>query len=466
MSVKARFCPSPTGRIHLGNARTAILNALFAKSDQGVFLLRIEDTDPERSTKEYADGLMTDLKWLGLDWDEGPGVEGEAGPYWQSQRQAVYDQYYDELISKDLAYPCFCSEEQLAMTRKVQRASGKPPRYPGTCRHLSEDEINSKLAEGLKPTLRFKIPAGDVVEFNDAVKGPQKFETAVIGDFIIRRVDGTPTFMYCNAIDDALMGVTHVMRGDDHLTNSPRQALLLRALGLPEPIYCHISLIVGSDNAPLSKRHGSKSVEELRQAGFLPIGILNYLARLGHYYEDSEFMTQDELAKKFRLESLSKSPAKFDKDQMLYWQREAVARVDDETLWQWFGEDVHGLVPGDKQQAFIAAIRPNVEFPAQALQWAKVFFTDTLEIADEHQDIVNNAGQAVFQAALEGANQHGEDFKAISQYVKDAAGVKGKALFQPLRVALTGVLHGPDMGSICQLLGAGRIQQRFENVLR
>ena len=282
-SIKTRFCPSPTGYMHLGNIRTAVFNYLLAKALGGVFLLRIEDTDRERSQSLYSDALQKDLEWLGLHWQE--------GPYFQSERQNIYDQYYQQLIDKDLAYPCFCTEEELTLSRKIQRASGKPPRYPGTCAHLTETQIQEKKSSGLIPTLRFRVNDDEVIEFDDLVRGHHRFLGKDIGDFIIRRTDGTSPFMFCNAIDDALMGVTHALRGEDHVANTPRQVLILKALNLPAPQYGHISLIVGPDGSPLSKRHGSQSVQDLRESGYLNIALNNYLARLGHYYEDNRFIS-------------------------------------------------------------------------------------------------------------------------------------------------------------------------------
>src|SRR3990167_7034335 len=311
--VKARFCPSPTGLVHMGNIRTALFNALFVKGHHGIFLLRIEDTDKERSKAEYTTYLQEDLNWLGLEWNEGPGVGGKNGPYQQSERQAIYDKYYQELESQGLAYPCFCREEQLTLIRKIQRSQGKPPRYPGTCRHLTKEQVETKFREGEKAALRFKVDDETVVTFTDLVKGKQTFYGHDIGDFIIRRTDGTPPFMFCNAIDDATMGVNHVLRGEDHLTNTPRQIMMLEALHLPVPHYAHISLIIGGDGAPLSKRTGSRSVQELRAEGFHPIAIDNYLARLGHHYEEeTKLMSLDELAATFKIESLGSAPARFD----------------------------------------------------------------------------------------------------------------------------------------------------------
>ncbi len=463
-TVKLRFCPSPTGRMHLGNTRTALFNALYAHGQQGVFLLRIEDTDQSRSKREYADLLMSDLRWLGMDWQEGAEVEGDNGPYWQSQRQPIYDSFYQTLIDKGLAYPCFCSEEKLAITRKVQRAAGKPPRYPGTCRHLSAEEVAAKEAEGLQATLRFRMPSNDVIEFTDTVKGLQRFQTDDIGDFIIRRTDGTAPFMYCNAIDDALMGVTHVMRGEDHLTNTPRQIMILQALELAVPQYGHISLILGDDGAPLSKRNGSKSVVELREQGYLPSAINNYLARLGHFYENTEFMSMDELSAQFDLSKLSSSPARYDASQLDYWQKLAVAELTDEAFAEWVKEYITAIDNAEQQALFIATIRPNCVFPKDAQHWDEMMNAQQLTFDADMLNVLQSAGEAFFVQALAAAAETSE-FKSIANSVKEQLGVKGKQLFQPLRVALTGQLHGPEMANIVKLLGTEKVQQRFQQVL-
>ena len=265
-----RFAPSPTGSLHLGNARTAFFSYLWARKSGGRFILRIEDTDVERSEPRFRDALMRDLEWLGLDWDEGPDVGGPSAPYAQSERGEWYDGLFRRLESEERAYACFCTPEELDLSRKLQRMAGKPPRYAGTCRYLSAAERARRIASGSKPTLRFAVPKDETIEFVDLVHGPQKFASNDIGDFIIRREDGTSAFFFCNAADDAAMGVTHVLRGDDHLTNTPRQLMLLDALGLRRPGYGHVGLLVGIDGAPLSKRHGSTSVQEFRDRGFLP----------------------------------------------------------------------------------------------------------------------------------------------------------------------------------------------------
>lgn len=455
--MKTRFCPSPTGYIHLGNARTALFSALLAQSQQGQLLFRVEDTDQTRSKPEYVDAVKTDLTWMHCDWQD--------GPYFQSQRQAVYDEYYEKLIQAKLAYPCFCSEAQLALARKVQRASGKPPRYAGTCCHLSAEDVAAKKAEGLLATLRFHIPENETITFTDFVRGEQRFLTDDIGDFIIRRADGTATFMYCNAIDDALMGVTHVLRGEDHLTNTPRQLLLLKALGLPLPDYGHIALIVGADGSPLSKRHGSQSIQDLRMQGYLSMAIVNYLARLGHTYESNDFLSMSELAKTFVIDRLHKSPARFDEKQLQHWQKQAISALSEQDFWAWLPEVVRQQVPETSKTDFIQAIQTVVLLPDDANAWATAFFAETLSFTEDSQAILDAAHPDFCQTALTALKTAGADHQAVINHLKETLLIKGKAIFQPLRVALTGQLHGPDMASVFALLGPERLEKRLSAIL-
>lgn len=466
---KTRFAPSPTGLIHMGNARTALFSALLAQHLQGDFLLRIEDTDRERSKDEYTQALMRDLCWIDCKWQEGPDIGGKLGPYWQSERQAIYDRYYQQLEEMQLAYPCFCSEDQLALTRKVQRAAGQPPRYPGTCRGLSSDEIQAKRDAGIQAVLRFHVADDEIIEFEDLVKGKQVFKGSDIGDFIIRRANGFPSFMFTNAIDDSMMLVTHVFRGEDHLTNTPRQLLILQALEMTAPQYGHISLILGDDNSPLSKRHGSKSLQALHEEGWLPEALINYMARLGHYYADNDFMTTAELAQKFSIENLSKSPAKFDPSQMRYWQKEAVSQLDNDRFWQWLSEEQIADAPrydsqlsDEMKNTFSDAIKPNVLFPIDAWTWFDVFFGNKLNFSPEATNIITTAGSDFFNVAIAAAEKIGTDVKAIANQVKGITGAKGKGLFMPLRVALTGAEHGPDLGAISQLLDHEQVLNRLQ----
>lgn len=463
LAVRTRFAPSPTGHIHLGNARTALFNALFARRYEGVFLLRIEDTDRERSRPEYTQALMADLRWLGLDWQEGPEAGGNAGPYVQSERGDIYRHYYSHLDSKGLVYPCFCTAAELALARKRQLAAGQPPRYPGTCARLSEAEQRARRDRGLQPTLRFRVPAGREIAFDDLVRGNQRFHSDAIGDFIIQRADGGAQFFFTNAVDDALMGVTHVLRGEDHLSNTPRQLLLLEALELPAPRYGHIAMIVGPDGSPLSKRQGSRSLRELRELGFFPEALANYLARLGHSYERGElWFNATELADGFAVERLGKAAARYEEAQLLHWQSEAVMRGDPEGLWAWMGEAVHVRVPVDKRHQFIDAVRPNVRFPGEAAEWARRLFAEDLPLQAQARAVIEDAGADFLAQALAAYTEHGSDYPALIDDLKARSGKTGRALFMPLRVALTGESHGPELARILSLMPPAIVCRRLQ----
>lgn len=461
--MKTRFAPSPTGFIHIGNARTALISALAAYQSEGTFLLRIEDTDKVRSTTEFLDGLLEDLHWLNLAWQEGEGVGGKYAPYRQSLRQDIYEHYYDELLKTGMAYPCYCTDEELELTRKLQIASGQPPRYAGTCRNLNPEEREKKQSLGLKPSLRFVMTKNKRIEFIDLVKGEQKFLSDDIGDFIIRRQDGGSTFMFCNAIDDSLMEVTYVIRGEDHLTNTPRQLAILEALNLPKPQYGHISLINGMDGAPLSKRNGSRSIRELRGLGYLPLALVNYLGRLGHYYESNELMNMANLAKNFSIAHLGKSASKYDETQLNYWQKQAVLVASNETLWDWLNDELKALVQKDQKALIIKIIRESALFSHEAVQVVSSLLINP-SLDEPALVMIKATGAQVFAEAINTIKVSGTDFTPVSQHLSERFGLKGKALFQPLRLALTGEMHGPQMSEVFKVLGKDLLIARLEAV--
>lgn len=459
--VTTRFCPSPTGHAHLGNIRTALFNALLALRDQGDFLLRIEDTDRERSKPEFAEDLLEDLLWLGLEWQQGPRVGGATGPYYQNDRIDIYNNYFDLLKTKGRVYPCYCSPEQLAMARKSQLAAGQPPKYPGTCLHLSDQDIQAKEKAGLKPSLRFHIEDQGTISFHDLIKGPQQFLCEDLGDFIIARSDGTPAFLFTNAVDDSLMGVTHALRGEDHLTNTPRQLLILQALGLRAPQYGHMNLIVGPDGSPLSKRHGSKSLRTLAQQGYLPWALINYLARLGHRYESDDFMSLTDLAKHFQLEHCGVAPARFDANQLLYWQKQALLSLNDEGFSHWAKSADMSLVPADQHQAFFALVKPNVHFIADIECWARRLFAQEVHWSEEAQKAIQAAG-ATALATMSEAMATAETYTEALALIKSQTDLKGKSLFMPIRMILTDCPHGPELPDVVSLIGMDRAHKRFQ----
>jgi len=457
--MKTRFAPSPTGWMHFGNLRTALFNFLFARKENLGFLLRIEDTDLVRSSKEFQRDLIEDLEWLGLKYDE--------GPYLQSERAAIYDKYYKQLEEHGLAYPCFCSEELLNITRKIQQSSGQPPRYSGTCRNLSKEVIAAKLLAGEKATLRFQVPKDKIIEFVDLIKGAQRFSANDIGDFIIRRNDGTASFMFCNAIDDAEMGVTHALRGDDHLANTPRQLMILKALNKHAPQYGHFAMINGSDGTPLSKRNGSQSVRELRTQGYLPLAVLNYLARLGHYYASNEFLSLEQLVEQFDLKHISTSPARHDVTHLRHWQKEAIMQSSISDFKILIRPYTDGVIANDKHTEFAELIKDNVLMPEDAKVWVTAVADQHLSFSDAELEILRQAGVKFFNCAKEAVNKNPKiTFKELADTVKVATNTKGKELFMPLRIALTGQEHGPELAKLMSFMSAALISNRFEAVLQ
>ncbi|MGB5103570.1 MAG: glutamate--tRNA ligase, partial [Steroidobacteraceae bacterium] len=433
-----RFAPSPTGYLHLGNARTAFFNFLAARASGGKLVLRIEDTDAERSDDRMLAQLLEDLRWLGLEWDEGPDVGGPHGPYRQSERGAQYDAAVASLESRGLAYPCFCTPEQLQLSRRAQLASGRPPRYAGTCAALPAEEVARRIAAGRTAATRFRVPAGRTVEFDDLIHGAQRFATDDIGDFVIRRTDGSAAFFLGNAVDDAGMGITLVLRGDDHLANTPRQILLLEALGLPIPRYGHLPLLLGATGTPLSKREGAAGLHDLRDQGYLPGALCNYLVRLGHACGHDEWLPIDQMPAHFDLGRTSHSPARYDESQLRHWQREAITRASGDELLVWLGSSLGPLGSDERRAAFVAAVRGNLLFPSDAGPLVRIVCDDEVPIEDAAVTAVAEAGRDFFVAAAAAWTVHAPDFKAWTKAVSGATGCKGAALYMPLRGALTG----------------------------
>jgi glutamyl-tRNA synthetase len=465
MTTRTRFAPSPTGEIHVGNARTALFSALLAARDGGTFILRIEDTDANRSLRSHEDQMRADLAWLGISWQEGPDVGGPKGPYRQSERTQLYEEQLRHLAAHEKVYPCFCTALELEVSRKSQLAAGKPPRYAGTCARLSVSDIEGRIAKGLKPAIRFRVPEAGETSFLDLVRGRQVFAHRDIGDFIIQRADGSPAFFFSNAVDDALMGVTHVLRGEDHLANTPRQLLLLEALGLRAAQYAHLSLIVGQGGAPLSKREGGGSLRELREEGVLPEALLNYLARLGHTYTDNGFLDFGSLAQGFDVGHLGHSPAHFDHTQLDHWQGEAIRHAADERLWAWMlagHQTLEQRVPERDRKAFVEVVRGNITRPRDGAEWATVIYGDLPDPTPDAAEALHAAGGGFFESVLWVLRQPAPEFKSFAKAVSTATGQSGKGLYQPLRAALTGRLDGPEMERLWKLMDPKRVEARFD----
>jgi nondiscriminating glutamyl-tRNA synthetase len=455
-----RFAPSPTGDLHLGNARTALFNELLARRVGGRFLLRIEDTDAQRSLEAHTQGLIADLRWLGLDWDAGPDREDTRGPYRQSERASIYASDFARLESSRTVYPCYCSALELEVSRRTQLASGKPPRYVGTCRELTPAERTNRSERGLSPTLRFRVAAGQRIDFMDFVHGAQSFLSDDIGDFVVRRADGSAAFFFCNAVDDARMGVTHVLRGEDHLANTPRQLLILAALDLKAPLYGHVSLLVGADGAPLSKRHGATSVREFRERGFTAAAIANHLFRLGHATPEHGFLTLVQMVRAFDPSHLGRAPARYDEQQLRVWQKAAVQRMDAAQLRVWLTPILPANLEDAAVSAFIEAVRPNIVLPEDALAWMDIIFGAPPELAAAEAEVVRSAGASYFLAAAQATDERA-DLAAILAAVRAATGKTGAALYKPLRLALTGRSHGPELAPLLKAMPLGKARERL-----
>jgi len=482
MDMRVRFAPSPTGHLHVGNARTALFNWLLARGQGGTFILRIEDTDLERSTTASEARILDDLRWMGLQWDEGVEVGGTMGPYRQSERFEIYREYADRLIASGHAYYCFCSAETLEAERKAQLAAGLPPKYAGTCRGVSPEAAASRRAAGERAVVRLKVPANREVTFDDLVRGPVTFHTDVIGDPVLVRSDGIPAYNYAVVIDDQLMAVTDVIRGEDHISNTPRQVLVYEAFGWTPPRFAHLSLVLGPDHAPLSKRHGATSVAEFRAKGYLPEALVNYLALIGWSPRSSKFKVQGsqlegdaaseellpalELARRFRLEDVSHSAGVFDEDKLAWVNRYYLKALDPARLTAEslpFLRDA-GLVtgePGPAARAWLAAVLPPMAASVDRLSQVPERLRDVFRfeagavLADEAlaAELSDPAVRAVIDAladTLASAPRllDRDAFRAAAARVKDRTGQKGKALFHPIRVALTGAAAGPELDVI------------------
>ena len=456
-----RFAPSPTRPLHLGNARTALLNFLAARHTGGRFILRVEDTDESRSADNLIADMFEDLRWLGLDWDEGPDIGGPHATYRQLQRRGIYEQWLAKLDAAGFTYPCFCTPSELNLSRRRQLAAGKAARYGGACRHLCEEERAERLVRGQPAAIRFRVPVGWQLGLNDLVQGERRFSSDDIGDFIIRRADGSTAFFFCNAIDDALMEVSLVLRGEDHLNNTPRQLLILRALGLPIPKYAHVALLLGADGTALFKRHGALSLRDLRRRGYLPQALRNHLVRLGHRCSTGEWLEEAAMRADFSLERLERPPARFDEAQLRHWQRQAVAHICPHLMRQWLGDHLPQDLTPEARDAFCIAIRESVVFPCDAKRWVAIVFGQLQERTPEAKAVIREAGEQFFATARAALRRSGGEFNEAARQLEELAGRTGAELHTPLRAAITGETQGPELGPLVPLIPPAEVASRL-----
>ena len=459
---RSRFCPSPTGLLHLGNLRTALLNVLLAIKSGGTFILRIEDTDVERSKTEFSEAVCDDLQWMGLHWQEGPRIGGPEDSYYQSERNSIYQAFYDKLLEDNQIYPCFTSEEELKIIRRNQMAAGEPPRYTGIWSNASKEEIEEELEKGNKPVYRFRLPKDKTIIFKDLVKGEQSFHTSDLDDFIVRKKDLSPTFMFANAIDDSLMGVNVVLRGDDHLSNTPRQIALLKALNLEIPEFIHVALFTGDDGAPLSKRNGSLSIKELKEIGYFPQAVINYLSRVGHTIPDNELRNIHELSSVFNIGNISTSPSKIDHTQLNFWQKNVIESISIEELSSWLASSLEELPKDVNKDSFVGLIRDNITFPADAVRYLKNLFINPLDSEEEVEDLIKQTGSHFFKIAEKITEDNWGDWPKTMKLIGEETGAKGKNLFMPIRASITGQLSGPELDQVIEVMGLERVLRRLK----
>jgi nondiscriminating glutamyl-tRNA synthetase len=477
--IRARFAPSPTGNLHIGGARSALFNYLFAKNQGGKFILRMEDTDQARNVESAETKLLDSLKWLGIEWDESVDIGGEYGPYRCMERLDIYKKYLDQLLSEGKAYYCYMTESEVAAEREEQIARGLTPKYSGRDRELTEEQRKEYEAKGVKPIIRFNVMAGETIVINDAVRGKVSFDSDGIGDFVIARKDGIPMYNFAVVIDDYLMKITHVIRGEEHLSNTPGQVMIYKSLGFEVPVFAHASLILNADRQKMSKRDESiiQFVEQYKDLGYLPEAIVNFLSLLGWSpVGEEEIFTKDELIEQFTLERVAKSPAVFDTDKLAwmnnqYMKKAELSKVVEITLPHLIqaGRLPENMTQEQKDWAeqLIALHQEKMSFGAQIVELTELFFKDGIEYNDEAKEVL--AGEQVpevlehFVRELEALETFEAQFiKQAIKATQKATGHKGQNLFMPIRVATTGQTHGPDLPPAIQLLGKDRVIARIK----
>lgn len=481
--VRVRFAPSPTGHLHVGGARTALYNYLYAKHNNGKFILRVEDTDLERSTEESLHMQINDLKWLGLEWDEGVDAEtlediGDKGPYRQSKRQDIYNKHAQELLQKGVAYYCFLTDEEIDKQREEQKAAGKPPQVDSPYREGSLDEALKKIEAGEKAVVRFKVPK-EKTEYilKDIVRGEVKFPSDMVGDFVLLRSNGMPVYNFCCAIDDALMEISHVFRAEEHLSNTLRQMMVYEALGLKAPEFGHLSIILGEDGQKLSKRHGATSCHEYNERGYLPEALLNFISLLGWSHpEGKEILSLKDLEQSFTADRLNHAAPKFDETKLKWVNATHLRELDHPVLWnllQPIFEKEKFNMPNDdawKDKA-LGLFKTSMETLNDAVELFQPIGSD-FNISDEASEVLSwESTPKVFQAWMDYLNDFSgeylseEDFKQAQTHIKNTAEVKGKHLFMPIRVAIIGKPHGAELKMLVPLIQKQVLLDRAQTVL-
>jgi glutamyl-tRNA synthetase len=467
-SVRVRFAPSPTGELHVGGARTALFNWLFARKHKGVFILRFEDTDIERNRPELIEPIVESLRWLGLLWDE--------GPYFQSQRFSLYREWAERLLNEGKAYKCYCTPEELEQKRQRALAAKQKPLYDRRCRALSPQDEEKFMREGRQPALRLKIPESGTIIVNDAIRGQVEFDLAELDDFIILRSDGRPTYNFAVVVDDITMGITHVIRADEHLNNTPKQMLIYQAFGHPVPVFAHVPMVLAKDRSKLSKRHGATAVFEFRDRGILPEALVNYLARLGWSYGDQEIFSREELIEKFSLEAIHPSAAIFDEEKLLWVNQHYLKTSDPKRLSELvrpflvklsiLSEAEAHAVPSEKLVQMVVLFRERARTLAELAEPARYLFTDNFSYDPEAVQKFLTPEKIPLLEGLAGALAAVEPFTATeieraTRAYLDSQGKTLKEIAQPCRVALTGRTTGAGLFETMELIGRERVIARL-----
>ena len=469
--TRVRFAPSPTGELHLGNIRTALFNYLFAKHQQGVCVLRIEDTDKDRSTQNFEDSIYTDLAWLGLEFEESPQAGGAYGPYRQSERSMLYREYLEKLQAQGKVYPCYCTPEELEAEKIKALNASKTPKYSGKCRQLTSEQKEKLLAEGRKPSIRFHLTP-QVVKFHDLVYGDKSFDTNSMGDFVIFRSNGDPVYLFASALDDYLMKITHVIRGEDGMSNTPRQIALFQAWGVEAPQYGHLPLILGPDRQLLSKRHGSTSVAALKQEGYLKEAVVNYVALLGWAPEDTqEIMSLSEMTQKFNLSRVGRSSAIFDFEKMKHLNKHYLDQLSPEQFCEAIKPHLQAKLGELANNAFEVALasRHNGRTLVEITNVVAIILQRPQAFPEELKNIlVTPEAKKVllaYKQVIETIDSPfgDESYAQTIEKVKAATKAKGKGLFMPFRIALTGASEGPELANLFKLFPKTEILQRLDN---
>ncbi|NRD77506.1 glutamate--tRNA ligase [Bacillus sp. BRMEA1] len=480
--VRVRYAPSPTGHLHIGNARTALFNYLFARHHKGKFIIRIEDTDKKRNIEGGEESQLKYLKWLGMDWDESVDVGGDYGPYRQSERNDIYEQYYKQLLENGQAYKCYCTEEELEAEREAQTERGETPQYSGKCRHLTAEDRERLENEGRQPSIRIAVPSEKTYTFDDMVKGVVSFESEGMGDWVIVKKDGTPTYNFAVAIDDYLMEISHVLRGDDHISNTPKQLMVYEALGWTPPVFGHMTLIVNESRRKLSKRDETiiQFIEQYEELGYLPEALFNFITLLGWSPAgEEEIFSRNEFIEIFDANRLSKSPALFDKQKLLWMNNQYMKKIETDRAVELAmphlikaGRFSGDLTADEKQwvHRLVGLLQEKMSYGAEIVELSEMFFKDEILFEAEAKEVLSGEQvPGVLKAFLHELDQlesfQADGIQAAMKAVQKSTGQKGKNLFMPIRSAVTGQTHGPDLPMTIELLGKQKIQKRIQQII-